>query len=864
MSEKEQLERVLRSGRAELRRFALERMVSLGQLPDTALLEQLCNDGDAEVRALAAQTLGSLSAVRSAAEVEELQPEVPTGKKPFTSPRFRLNELKAAAMKVLQPCLDGLIKIARHDDDHDVARQAVAAIGRLRDWSTIDVLIELLQKEHLIADAALSLAAIGDLRGLRPVIEAVRNSTDGSKTIILALASFKTRDSMLQLIQYLHGTDSEMRAQAALSLREHASNEEVREALLEILGDDERSVVVNSLLALKGCDDEEVIGTLVDLFGVNSDEHVRATIMSALHGATHLVDEVVDVVQKALQDNDSRVRANAVECLSSIKIAKERRAALLSLMVKDDDNRVRGNVALGFGSIDPTVSLDIMRTMLKSEDKWVRASAVYVGRFIKDKSIGDWLLSVLATEKDEDVVRNAVSSLYEHRASALTDDLMALLAHETAKVRAGAVEVLAGRDEPQVASKLVRHYEGEKDSSVRAEIVAAIGKLRAYECSSFLLEALKEKDINIQIQAIEALDALGRLETVPAMVPYLHSGDNKLRASAIMALWHQGCLMVVEAMVNMLQHPAKQFRLSAINALELIGDELPSLGKSPRTLHLCSALMGVEEDDFPTEEATPEVAPEKTSPPPPSAALSPIPFESEDDFAPLIIEEGEVAEAPVDKLIETLDFITQGATEKALTNAEQLRSTYGEDGAVGYLIGLCHLKSSNKGLACQALEGIKQMDETFFPASVEAAGMKQGADDAVASYGLYLKAFRQKLKFVEGLVDHAEELLREKRLVDLSGLIREMLAVEPLERTTYQRMGLVHLKLKDYERARRFLRYAFVMQPNNTHVQFNLALCCFHLKYFDECKALAERILATAKESAPERQRASQLLSLLP
>ena len=844
MSEKEQLERVLRSGRAELRRFALERMVNLGQLPDGALLEQLCNDPDGDVRALAARTMGSL--VSSREEISLQEEATPAIKKPLTTPRFRLNELKAAAMKALQPCLDGLINIARNDKDEEVARQAVAAIGRLRDWSTIDVLIELLQKEKLMSEAALALAAIGDLRGLRPVIEAVQKAPTASKTIILALGSFKTRDSMLKLIQYLREPDSAIRAQAALTLRDHIGDEEVKSALLDALEDQDRAVVVNALLALKATDDEDVTGALVDLFDDCKDEHVRATIMSALHSSTHLIDEVVAVVRQALDDEDNRVRANAVECLSSLRVPDERRSALLTQLVKDEDNRVRGNVALAFGSLDPTISLNIMRTMLKSDDKWVRASAVYVGRFVKDRQVSDWLLSVLATETDEDVVRNAVSSLFEHGSSPLVYDLLALLQHEVALVRAGAVEVLARRDEPMVAGKLVRHYASEIDEKVKAAVVKAIGTLRAYECSSFLLEALKEKETAIQLQAIEALDELGRLETVPALVPFLHSGSHKLRAKAILALWHQGCLMVVEAMSNMLQHPNRQFRLSAIEALEMIGDELPRLGKSPRTLHLCSALMSfdgsVEDVGFVPREEEPLA-----------------------DLAPLVIEEVEGCdEAPVDRVIEAMDALAQGQTMEARAKAQRLQSDYPKDGAIGYLIGLCHLKEQSQEEAIDALQAIGKIDDTFYPATLESAVLKQRQDDALASYGLYLRAFRQKLKFVSGLVDYAEKLLNQENLVPLSGLIREMLTVEPLERTSYQRMGLVHLKLKDYEGARIYLRYAFVMQPNNTHVQFNLALACFHLKYFDECKALCQRILVTAEEKAPERQRSSQLLALLP
>ena len=57
MSEREQLEKVLKSGRAALRRYALERMSSMGVYPDLALIKELCNDPDTEVRSLAVQAM---------------------------------------------------------------------------------------------------------------------------------------------------------------------------------------------------------------------------------------------------------------------------------------------------------------------------------------------------------------------------------------------------------------------------------------------------------------------------------------------------------------------------------------------------------------------------------------------------------------------------------------------------------------------------------------------------------------------------------------------------------------------------------------------------------------------------------------
>ena len=81
MSEREQLEKVLRTGRAALRRYALERMSSIGIYPDLALIKELCNDPDAQVRSLAARAMMVVTRRRTlpgeAPQEEVVEEEVP-------------------------------------------------------------------------------------------------------------------------------------------------------------------------------------------------------------------------------------------------------------------------------------------------------------------------------------------------------------------------------------------------------------------------------------------------------------------------------------------------------------------------------------------------------------------------------------------------------------------------------------------------------------------------------------------------------------------------------------------------------------------------------------------------------------------
>jgi len=827
MGEHEQLERLIRNGRPELRRCALERLINEGHRLDTALLEELSASADADIRSLAARAVQLMAKRRTRPPALD---GAPVG--PPTSPRFRVHELKAAAMRVLEPCMDRLLAIGTDDPDVDVARQAVEALGRLRNWATIDGLLALLPRDGLTAQAALALAAIGDLRVVAPVVAAVREATVDRRAAILALGAFKTRDSLAQLVAYLRDDDEEVRAQAALTLREHVGDPVAREALLEALHDPARRVNVNALLALKSVDDDDVTETVVALFDESDDDHVRATVLSALHGTTGHRDEVTVVIERALADPCDRVRANALEALATLDLPPDLVRRWVMRLVDDPDNRVRANVARALGTVEPAVSLGLIRSMATSDDKWVRASAMFVGRFVDEPAVGSWLVSVLADEPDDDVLRNAVGSLDFHRAPSLTDEVVPLLRHGRPAVRSAAAQVLAGRGDPRSAPELMRRLVVEPDGAVRAHLVAALGTSGSDEAASALCEALRTDDVAVQHAALQALDRLGRLETVPAMVPFLHSADFGLRACAAVALWHQGWLIVVEALASMLEHPDRRFRCSAIQALGTIGDELPTLGQGPRSLHLCSALVG-------SDEATDEE---------PAAAVEPL-------------EAGPVDEAPIDALLGPLQLTRHGSPTAALTAIDDLAASFPDDSAVRYLRGLCLRRAGDGAKAAQVwADGV----DGVYPALVEAAGVLQQADDAHAAYRAYLQAFRHKQAFVGTVIERAEALLAAGRLVELSLVVRELLVAEPLDGASFQRLGLALLKARDYDEARRLLRMALVLAPDSASVQFNLALACYHLQHFDECRVLVHHVVETVPAESPEAQRSRQLLKMLP
>jgi len=907
VSEREQLERVLRAGRPALRRYALERMTSLGIYPDASLLRELASDTDAEVRNLAQEALRiitkrSVVPGRPEDSVHEAAQEVRPATR--TGPTFAVNKLKSAALELLSPCIDILLEIACSEANEELAQQAVATLGKLRAWRTIDPLIALLGQRAVRAEAALALAAIGDLRAVGPICAMVEgHDYESAYALVLALGSFQTRDTMCELIKFLTHPELDVRAQAALSLGQFIGYEEARDALVEVLASGERKLVVSALLALKANEEIEVSESILELFSKTQDSHVRATVMSAFRNAKGDVDFVVDAIDLALVDDDDRVRANAVETLRTLSIDPERKLALLEGLADDKDNRVRGNVAIALGDIDVGRSLGVLETMLASEDKWSRASAVYVGGFVVRPEVERWLVSVLSTEEDEDVLRNTVSSLREHTDGSLTGTLLELLDHVNPVVRAGVVRVLACRSEPRISSELIRRFATEREEDVRADIVSAVGTLGITECTTFLTSVLSDESIRVQANAIESLDRLGRLETMPAIVPFLRSADNRLRANAAVALWHLGLTSVVPGLERMLKHYEGRFRLSAMHALGTIGDGFDTMGLEPRSVHLCSALVSGSDDEessdlpAPVEESASEAEPElnfdgfgafeipsaedwapedlgkipdPAAPAAAPAAASSLPGTKKDASASQkkdakASEGADALLVPIPQLTRVGELLDSGDFHAAHDLASSIAQRYSDDPLAYCLLGRAQRKLGEVDASLASWWTGSSFRGHFFPMASDAAEVAQERGDVVAALRCHLQALQAKVEFCSRIIDTMNSVVADdESFVDVSSLVREMMELLPLQPYVFHRLGVALMRHKFYENAWQLLRCANVLERDSLGVQFNLALVSYHTGRWDDCERLSRAVIKRAEPGASERSRAQQLLDFLP
>ncbi len=208
-----------------------------------------------------------------------------------------------------------------------------------------------------------------------------------------------------ELFRLLRDGDKVERALAARELGKFEPSQEIIEVLIEALGDPYEWVRIRALESLRHHmpAKKEYAILLGKFYQLEDDPKVRATLVKTLavcgeYGVSYILE--------ALDDEDMRVKANAVEALEEIgylpKLEK-----LLPLV--SSGHRVRASVVklLKKGKKDDIAS-KILEEMMKSGNVMDRIAAVYVIGEIKDNDKLDFVFEMAAVPEAHSCVIGAL------------------------------------------------------------------------------------------------------------------------------------------------------------------------------------------------------------------------------------------------------------------------------------------------------------------------------------------------------------------------------------------------------------------------------------------------------------------------
>jgi len=829
MDEVKEFIEMLRDPNPGVRCFALQRLGQIGDRRLIPVVKQATQDPDQAVAVQAEQSL-TLLLGRSLDEPRQKSTRPDKGL-PTNVDAQSLGRLRKTGLSILSECTRKLIA-AVDSPNLRVAQSAVHALGKIGDVAAADALARGLTREIIAQDCAMALAGINDPKVVE-ILLAILDSPDQRlvRVVLAALDSCRDERVILRLLSLIHSQDPQIRADAVFLLGE-LSNPSVVEKILFLLNDSSELVVSRTIDALRKLNYDGLVDTVVLRFADASNRRVRATLLTCLlHHPKD--DRVISLLESALKDSDSRVRANAVEAVASLKIPVDRKLALLSAVQDDSNNRVLANLAIALGPSDSLMSLKILTKLLNSPDKWERASAVYAAGFVKESKVGTWLSSTLMYEDDEDVIRNIVTSLSRFRDPTMLDQLLKGLTHNKAIVRSGTARILGNIADRSARPALMAAIEAESSPTVKAEMISALARLSDTSHIPQIARFLKDPDPRVQANCIDALDQLGSLEIIPYVKPFITSLDNRVKANAAKALWTQGTLEVVSTLSQMLDSATEREVLSAIYALGEIGRTLAAAQESNRYFILSSSLK--ERARELGDEATP---------------------------APRVVESQLINKFIKDNW-RLLNQFSTGHYREALLGAEQAIGQKPSHPTAQYLAGEIYRRIESFEKAAEHLARAEDQNDQFIGVLTSLANLHHQTGDTRSAVIYQLKALRRRVDLVAEEIDTALTLVKGERLEDATLLLKALLDQVPMSGRLHRDLGRQACRYGDLEKSFRHLFLAALEEPAEVSVLHDLAVVANRLGYQDTARLLATQLLSHPRLETELQERVRSLLSNL-
>jgi HEAT repeat protein len=289
----------------------------------------------------------------------------------------------------------------------------------------------------------------------------------------------------------------------------------------------------------------------VKLFGLERWLRFRKEVVPAERTATEPIELLVSTLAKALNDESTSVRIEAVAALGRTGRAAAGVAPALIALSKDGDESLRCEVARSLGEVGGSVE----------------ATTAALVELLEDASA-----SVKTT------AAKALGALGQAAVPAVPA-LAPFLQSRVEAVRTAAAEAIAqiGPLDREAAESLSEGL-ASPDTVVRAQTAQALGTIgaAAEESAPALVEAMVDENDRVRAEAVEALGKIGEAAAeaaVPGLIDALDDKDSAVGALAAEALGRMGgpAEEAIPALIESLGHLNAQVRLNAAEAIGKLG-----------------------------------------------------------------------------------------------------------------------------------------------------------------------------------------------------------------------------------------------------------------------------------------------------
>lgn len=418
--------------------------------------------------------------------------------------------------------------------------EVVKALERLQDPLALPLMMRLLYEEKSpgTLPAISALAALGDLRAVRPLVLLGVAAPEQRNRVIMAIAAFGDR-----VVPTLAG----------LCVAEHP--DAVRFVAVETLGRLKSSKAIPPLMTVL-------------------KEGSRLLQRLAAEGLSHVTSKkVIRPLIEALQNPDEMVRVHASAGLLTNPDPKSAKFLIRSLRDKSLD--VRKNIVAAIGLCgDESVVNSLKKFLVDPSREMIVIAAEAIGRLGQNSAVPA-LVKMLEeeVERDEDrpLIQRIFKALHTLKDRRAVVPLISYLESTDALIRRRAVEALGPIPDAAARRSLENALRTDRSDEVRAAAALALGEQGQKHAIPALEVALAGGE-RVKINALRAIGLLQERTSLSKVLPLLNDQNLKVRHAAINCLGAIGNTEAVPRLLEMLHDLDLETRNLVMAALPLLGE----------------------------------------------------------------------------------------------------------------------------------------------------------------------------------------------------------------------------------------------------------------------------------------------------
>lgn len=466
--------------------------------------------------------------------------------------------------------LDRYLHDLRHSPRWSVRAGAARRLGEIGSARAVPGLLDAMRDPYEDEDVKLACArALGMIRDPQAIpflIEALREPDRWvSPRVAEVLIPFGSL-AEAPLIEALRDPNSDnLRTWAASILGEMRSRVAVPN-LIRALWDRAESVRAAAARALGEIADPRAVNALLE--GTLRDPSALVRMEAAVALGKIGDEKAVEALQLALADPDPIVRLHALEALEMIGPSA---GEVLEGSLTDDDPEVRHRTA---AVLERLGYVQAQLDRLKSEDAVERAMARRKLALIGKAGLRE---SLLAGLQDPDFrVRAQVCQVLAElgeKSPGILEALHLATSDREWSVRAQAVTALGKLRAKEALPRLIERL-GDDEAIVREAAAAAIAEMEAADLTAFLpqfLNLLRDPNAWIRAAAATILQRIPDAQAREALLEALKDPVEDVRAQAARSLHAFPEARVVSALLTALDDPSPSVRLAAVWSLKTLG-----------------------------------------------------------------------------------------------------------------------------------------------------------------------------------------------------------------------------------------------------------------------------------------------------